>query len=63
MIPKEKASQLRYFYSELLDLKTTDKKVLKCALIAVSEILSLGKKTTLETLEYYLEVKKELEKL
>ena len=35
----------------------------KCALIAVDEILKLGKKIPLETLEYYVEVKSEIEKL
>lgn len=34
-----------------------------CALIAVDEILSLHKKVALETLEFYLEVKHEIEKL
>jgi|APFre7841882793_1041355.scaffolds.fasta_scaffold99389_2 hypothetical protein len=63
MIAKEKAAQLRYKYSTLLDLKTTDGLVLQCALISVYEILRLGKKLPLETLEYYLEVRKEIEKL
>jgi hypothetical protein len=35
----------------------------QCALIAVDEILKLGKKIPLETLEYYVEVKNEIEKL
>jgi hypothetical protein len=63
MIAKQKAAQLRYKYSTLLDLKTTDGLVLQCALISVYEILRLGKKLPLETLEYYLEVRKEIEKL
>lgn len=63
MTAKEKAAQLRYKYSTLLDLKTTDGLVLQCALISVYEILRLGKKLPLETLEYYLEVRKEIEKL
>jgi hypothetical protein len=63
MTAKEKAAQLRYKYSTLLDLKTTDGLVLQCALISVYEILRLGKKLPLKTLEYYLEVRKEIEKL
>jgi hypothetical protein len=35
----------------------------QCALIAVDEILDLHKKVALETLEFYLEVKQEIEKL
>jgi hypothetical protein len=35
----------------------------KCALIAVDEVLKLHKKLPLETLEYYAEVKHEIEKL
>ena len=34
-----------------------------CALIAVDEILTLHKKVALQTLEFYLEVKQEIEKL
>ena len=63
MTAKEKAAQLTYKYSTLLDLKTTDGLVLQCALISVYEILRLGKKLPLETLDYYLEVRKEIEKL
>lgn len=60
MTPKEKAAQLRYKYSTLLDLKTTDGLVLQCALIAVDEILKLNKKATLEILEFYKEVREEI---
>lgn len=35
----------------------------QCALIAVDEILSLGEKLPLDVLEFYLEVKQEIEKL
>jgi hypothetical protein len=35
----------------------------QCALIAVDEVLKLHKKLPLETLEYYAEVKHEIEKL
>jgi hypothetical protein len=64
MTPKEQSAKLRYNYSVLLDTqKTTDEKVLKCAIIAVDEILNainpfgqfLGK-------DYWQEVKQELEK-
>jgi hypothetical protein len=66
--PKEKARDLVHKFSmeiffyisnNLSDIEESK----RFALIAVDEILSLGKKTTLETLEYYLEVKTELEKL
>lgn len=63
MSPKQKAAQLRYKYSILLDLNTTDGLVLQCALVSIHEILRLGKKLPLEILEYYLEVKKEIEKI
>ena len=39
MTPKQKAAQLRYLFSKELDLRSTDKKVINCALIAVEEIL------------------------
>ena len=35
----------------------------QCAFIAVDEILKLHKKVSLETLEFYQEVKQEIEKL
>jgi hypothetical protein len=38
MTPKKKAFELKYKYSKLLDLKSTDELVLKCALILVSEM-------------------------
>jgi hypothetical protein len=70
MEPKEKAAKLRYKYSVLLDLKTTDEKVLKCALIAVDEILLnepnkayFIKNTWVTPKTYWIEVKNELEKL
>jgi hypothetical protein len=61
MTPKEKAKTL---INNFYNLRGMDWDMsISCSLIAVSEILSLGKKTTLETLEYYLEVKAEIEKL
>ena len=63
MSPKEKAEELvdkmendfQYFASRQVSKQH--------ALIAVDEILKLGKKIPLETLEYYVEVKSEIEKL
>lgn len=63
MTPKEKAEDLvnkmeknfMYFASRQVSKQH--------ALIAVDEILKLGKKIPLETLEYYVEVKSEIEKL
>jgi hypothetical protein len=46
MTPKEKAFELKYKYSKLLDLKSTDELVIKCALMTVDEILSKSKKIT-----------------
>jgi hypothetical protein len=68
MTPKQKACELRYFISVALDLKTDDVKVLQCALIAVEEILkftySLKFGNALsDELEYWEEVKQEIEKL
>jgi len=62
MTPKEKAEELvNYMQSSLYSDGWEDSK--QCALISVNEILLLGKKLPLEVLEYYLEVKKEIEKL
>ena len=49
MTPKEKAEELVIAKQSTLN--------------AVNVILRLGKKLPLETLEYYLEVKKEIEKI
>lgn len=66
MIPKEKANELidkMYFSS----LKTTKKDAKNCALIAVNEILNIDniKPYILhkEIIEFYKEVKQEIEKL
>lgn len=78
MTPKQKAYKLRYLISIALDLKTDDVKVLKCALIAVDEILEIAPKNTEQIKysdgtyareyreipnRYWKEVKQEIEKL
>ena len=68
MNPKNKAAELvDKFYpratSYSSDRKNQKDNAKKCALIAVDEILKLHKKIALETLEYYVEVKSEIEKL
>ncbi len=75
MTPKEKAEDLvdkmssqTYSYQPYAGAHYNEEEVgweagKKCALIAVDEILKLGKKIPLETLEYYVEVKSEIEKL
>ena len=69
MTPKEKANNLIDSYYVLLDGFVTFEQVKICALIAVDEILSLSKIAALRRnekemeLEYWLEVKQEIEKL
>jgi hypothetical protein len=68
MTPKEKAEELfNKFYpratSYSSDRKNQKDNAKQCALIAIDEILVLGKKIPLEVLEFYLEVKQEIEKL
>ena len=69
MTPKEKANNLIDSYYVLLDVFVTFEQVKICALIAVDEILSLSKIAALRRnekemeLEYWLEVKQEIEKL
>ena len=67
MTPKQKACELRYLISVALDLKTDDVKVLKCALIAVDEMLDFRNKLYINegsiAHQYLLEVKQEIEKL
>ena len=57
MKPKEKAFELKYKYSKLLDLKSTDELVLKCALIAIEEMIKEPRMFDSE------QVKHEIEKL
>jgi hypothetical protein len=64
MTPKEKAKELIDKYEFVyIQNYTSMFEVKECALIAVDEILSLHKKVALETLEFYLEVKQEIEKI
>ena len=70
MSPKEKAKELFDEYCYAIRTEETDSGYFTnviyanvCAILAVDEVLKLGKKLPLETLEYYLEVKIELEKL
>jgi hypothetical protein len=70
MESKEKAMELfdKYYFlltyfSENSSIDSRRKYAIQCALIAVDEILKLHKKVALETLEFYLEVKQEIEKL
>jgi len=66
MTPKQKAAQLRYKYSTLLDLNTTDASVLQCALIAVEfarEFITGDLSERFDKTMYLLEVKEEIEKL
>ena len=67
---KEKAKELFNEYCYAIRTEETDSGYFSnviyanvCAILAVEEVLKLGKKLPLETLEYYLEVKRELEKL
>lgn len=71
MTPKEKANDLVNQYRMILMNEDTDcaneilctSIAIKNALITVHQILTLGKKLPLEVLEYYVEVKIEIEKL
>ena len=67
---KEKAKELFDEYCYAIRTEETDSGYFSnviyanvCAILAVEEVLKLGKKLPLKTLEYYLEVKIELEKL
>ena len=65
MTPKQKAAQLRYLFSKELDLTSTDKKVINCALIAVEEVMVYLDQIMLPNpfKQYWNEVKHEIEKL
>jgi hypothetical protein len=70
MEAKEKARELYYKMlgwvyngNKYIERNIVSTAAKQCALIAVDEILSLHKKVALETLEFYLEVKQEIEKL
>ena len=65
MTPKKKAFQLKYKYSILLDLKSTDELVLQCALNTVDEINEALDRVLFPNPfeQYWNEVKHEIEKL
>jgi hypothetical protein len=65
MKPKEKAFELKYKYSKLLDLKSTDELVLQCALNTVDEINEALDRVLFPNPfeQYWNEVKHEIEKL
>jgi hypothetical protein len=65
MTPKEKAFQLKYKYSKLLDLKSTDELVLQCALNTVDEINEALDRVLFPNpfKQYWQQVKHEIEKL
>jgi len=72
MTPKQKANELFFKYYEIIEHTLSIEYVLiakKCAIIAVDEILSLSKIVSLRRdevymeLEYWIEVKEEIEKL
>lgn len=68
MTPKQKAAQLRYLFSKELDLRSTDKKVINCALIAVEEVRFFHERLFYATEgslfdDYLNKVKNEIEKL
>jgi hypothetical protein len=65
MTPKKKAFQLKYKYSKLLDLKSTDELVLQCALNTVDEINEALDRVLFPNpfKQYWNEVKHEIEKL
>jgi hypothetical protein len=65
MTPKKKAFELKYKYSKLLDLKSTDELVLQCALNTVDEINEALDRVLFPNPfeQYWNEVKHEIEKL
>lgn len=70
MTPKEKAKELinkfhNFTYTSVHAYKTSGEysDTIKCALIAVDEILKVAFYATDEMYNYYLEVKQEIEKL
>jgi len=72
MTPKEKAKELVYKFDDTMEFSTPQKFAKKCALIAVNEIIELyefhaisdpDNKRVMDTLNYFDEVKNEIEKL
>ena len=62
MTPKEKAEEL-YKKIYTIDSNIYPSSAIKCALIAVDEILKVAFYATDEIYNYYLEVKQEIEQL
>jgi hypothetical protein len=56
MTPKQYSAKLRYLISNVLDLKTTDKKVIDISIIIVNEILE-AHLFDLDEIEYFKQVK------
>jgi len=72
MTPKEKAKELVYKFDDTMEFSTPQRFAKKCALIAVNEIIELyefhaisdpDNKRVMDTLNYFDEVKNEIEKL
>lgn len=73
MTPKEKANDIldKFWLLDKVKPMLTEKQAKQCALIAVDEIMEeldlireiTGSSFVLETIEYYLQVKKEIELL
>lgn len=60
MTPKEKAKELVYKFDDAMEFATPQRFAKKCALIAVDEIM---KHNSFPTMDYWQEVKQEIEKL
>lgn len=63
MTPKEKAKELLEKYDETLTYLESKSKAKQCAIIAVDEILDVIEDPTGKEIKYYLEVRKEIEKI
>lgn len=61
MTPKEKANELFDIYLNDADMSRFE--AVRCALIAVDEILSINKLQDVESQKYWEEVKQEIENL
>jgi len=63
MTPKEKAEELVLKFEDYTDCADERGFAIKCALIAVDEMIEVAKSLTMETQEWYEEVKEEIENL
>jgi hypothetical protein len=63
MTPKEKALELVLKFEDYTDCADERGFAIKCALIAVDEMIEVAKSLTMETQEWYEEVKEEIENL